>query len=195
MAQGILGRFFFVKNKNHNHPIVITKLIIFVFHKLLNISIIFKYIFSCVGIVIHNQLGICDISMVNQTANKNHCNHAAGINVIYLIAFEMYATNKNTQLVIAIYGKKAGQWLNENANIIPDNAPAGQKTLCLLDENIEASHIARIALINHCRGVAQLAIARDIERGIETIETTRPDFRLFLNWLMIWFIFVFNNNI
>jgi hypothetical protein len=49
--------------------------------------------------------------------------------------------------------------------------------LYLLELNIAANPIAQIALIIHWSGVAQLAIARDKDKGILTIATTIPDFR------------------
>ena len=62
-------------------------------------------------------------------------------------------------------------------NKIPVNAPAGPKTLYPLDAKIAAINDDQIAVISPCTGVAPLAIANDIERGIVTIATTRPDFR------------------
>ncbi len=61
------------------------------------------------------------------------------------------------------------------------SAPAGQKILNWLDANNDAIRLAQIAVIKPCTGVAQLAIAKDMESGIVTIATTSPDFRFPLN--------------
>ena len=75
--------------------------------------------------------------------------------------------------------------MRQNASKIPDKAPAGPKILYWLEAKIAAIAIAQMALMIPCNGVAQLAIAKERDKGILTIATTRPDFRLFLHWVNI----------
>lgn len=98
--------------------------------------------------------------------------------MIYLVNLSKYTQIIANPLNIAISGKYCGPYAILADNKIPVNAPAGPKTLYPLDANIAAINDDQIAVINPCTGVAPLAIAREIESGIVTIATTRPDFRL-----------------
>lgn len=180
IAPGICGIFLLDIIKNHIQPKQVIKLIRFIPDRFLTISITFEYIFSWVGKFIPNHIGNWEISIVSHTAKRNPCNQGAGIRVMYFIDFEKKAISKNIPLTIAIMGRYWGQWVRENHIKIPDKAHAGPNILCLLDPNIAAIPIAHIALINHCIGLHPLAIAKDIESGIETTATTNPDFQFFL---------------
>ena len=97
--------------------------------------------------------------------------------MIYLVNFRRYTATIATPLKIAISGKYCGPYAILADNNIPVKAPAGPKILYPLDANIAAINDDQIAVMSPCTGVAPLAIAREIESGIVTIATTRPDFR------------------
>jgi len=99
------------------------------------------------------------------------------------------------QLTIAIIGNNSaqlGQCDKANANKIEDKAPATPNILWLLEANIEAIIQAHIPVISHCKGVAQLATAKDIDNGIFIIATVNQAFQFdFIFSMMLSFIIVY----
>jgi hypothetical protein len=61
--------------------------------------------------------------------------------------------------------------------------------LCLLEAKIEAISVHQIQVISHCIGVAQLATASEIERGMFIIATVNQLFQLSRNifFNIYWF--------
>lgn len=115
--------------------------------------------------------------------------------MIYLVSLKAYTIAIIAPLNNAIKGRYSGQYNILAHNKIPLRAPAGQKTLKLLEANIDAISEDQIAVISHWIGVAPLAIAREMESGIVTIATTNPDFRFDFRFdtMSLKFQFIFYN--
>lgn len=115
--------------------------------------------------------------MINPTPITNPCNAEEGIRVIYFTIPKKRISKTTIPLTIVSKGTRSAQNSRTNKRIIHDNAPAIQKTLCLLEAVNAASPHHHIPVISQVSGSNQLANAREILNGILIVATESHDFR------------------
>jgi hypothetical protein len=80
-------------------------------------------------------------------------------------------------LIMVSKGTRSAQNSRTKSRMIPDNAPAIQNTLCLLEAVIAANQHHHIQVSNPVSGSSQLARAREILKGMLIVATLSPAFR------------------
>ena len=100
----------------------------------------------------------------------------------------IYATRIIAPEIMARLARPAVPWRIAYEAMIPDSAPVGPKILKLLPLKSEAITPAQIAVIMPTEGDVPDATASEIESGMETRETVRPDFQLLATLLKIFVI-------